>query len=736
MKEKILFLLLNVLLISSLAFSQKQNNQWRYGTGAGINFNATPAVAVTGSAMVTPEGSASVADKNTGALLFYTDGVTVWNAQNQIMPNGTGLFGGQATLLSSTTAAVIIPKPGSNSQYYIVTIDEQASNNGICYSIVDMSLLGGLGDVVANQKNIPLFQTNSEKIEVVPAANRQDYWIVTHDNPGNTFYSFLLTGSGFQTTPVVSTTGATHGNGSGHIKINRQFDKLACGGQFNRTMELFDFNNSTGEVSNPIAWNLTATMQNFSPLIYGVEFSPDGRVLYINNLNIIVQYDISQTSPLAIQNSAYQLAPAGFVQPASMQLAPDGKIYCNSGSIYTVNCPNKLGSSCGYQLTNLPGGGYGLPKWVYYPNELPQADTNYIKFSDSCFGNTTHFMVLDTTGVTGITWSFGDPTSGVGNTASGNNVSHAFSQPAIYNIKAILSKPCGNDTLLLNGLQITNCGSYFDGEIIYSPDSCIQNTIAFSLTDIQNVTNFLWNFDDPNSGINNTSNSGTANHIFSNTGSYEVTCIITVNCGSAMSPCFYADTVIKTIQIFDCNISCIGNINTTGDLCAQNNVSFSINSNQSIIRANWNFDDLASGIANASTSLTPTHLFADTGTYTINCIVELSCGIDTIVKTVRIVNCDTIPSECQLFIPSAFSPNADNVNEVFGALTRCSTNFYELLIYNRWGQLIFKTSDISEKWDGKYKKSNCPSDNYIYLIRYQFPGQERKLVKGSIMLFR
>ena len=133
--------------------AQKQNNQWRFSGSGGIDFNTTPPSAVTGVAnMQTGEGVASVAERNTGALLFYTNGVTVWNAQNQVMPNGTGLLGGSATLLSSTTAAVIIPKPGSTTLYYLVTIDEQSSSNGVCYSIIDMTLNNGLGDVVATQR--------------------------------------------------------------------------------------------------------------------------------------------------------------------------------------------------------------------------------------------------------------------------------------------------------------------------------------------------------------------------------------------------------------------------------------------------------------------------------------------------------------------------------------------------------------------------------------------------------
>jgi hypothetical protein len=139
------------LLICNNAFAQKQNNQWRFGGAGAVDFNTVPPSFVTGCPILTSEGSASVADRVTGALLFYTNGGKVWNANNQVMPNGTGLLGGTA-LLSSTTASVIVPKPGSCNLYYIVTVDEIGSNNGVRYSVVDMTLNGGLGDLLPVRK--------------------------------------------------------------------------------------------------------------------------------------------------------------------------------------------------------------------------------------------------------------------------------------------------------------------------------------------------------------------------------------------------------------------------------------------------------------------------------------------------------------------------------------------------------------------------------------------------------
>jgi gliding motility-associated-like protein len=450
-----------ILVICYNSFAQKQNNQWRFGNGGAIDFNTVPPSFVAGAAIITGEGSASVADRTTGALLFYTNGVTVWNSLNQVMPNGTGLFGGTAALLSSTTAAVIIPKPGSTNLFYIVTIDEQSSNNGLRYSLVDMTLNGGLGDIVAGQKNIFLFQTNSEKLEVVPASDGISCWLITHDNPGNGFFAFKIDNAGIQTTPITSFIGGTQGNGAGHMKINKQFNKIALGilnlGAGSTTqIELFDFNNTTGLVSNATIWNY-----NFQVgLIYGVEFSPNGKVLYVSDLQQIVQYDISQPTTLAIENSAYQFTSGGFSQPATLQLGIDNKIYVN-GANDAINCPNKLGIDCGFQQNVIPnlsgGGGYGLPKWVYYANESPVSTFNEIVFNENCFGANTQFYVNNTSDISNITWNFGDPNTGANNTAVGDSAFHTFSQIGNYNVRAIITNACGFDTLFTDVAILNPC---------------------------------------------------------------------------------------------------------------------------------------------------------------------------------------------------------------------------------------------------------------------------------------
>lgn len=74
------------LLLSFSGMAQKQNNIWLFGDRAGLDFNFSPPKPITGS-MIALEGCASIANEN-GELLFYTNGISVWDRNHQLMPNG------------------------------------------------------------------------------------------------------------------------------------------------------------------------------------------------------------------------------------------------------------------------------------------------------------------------------------------------------------------------------------------------------------------------------------------------------------------------------------------------------------------------------------------------------------------------------------------------------------------------------------------------------------------------
>ena len=95
---------------------------------------------------------------------------------------------------------------------------------------------------------------------------------------------------------------------------------------------------------------------------------------------------------------------------------------------------------------------------------------------------------------------------------------------------------------------------------------------------------------------------------------------------------------------------------------------------------------------------------------------------------------DTCQRDSVVF-PSAFTPNGDNVNDVYGPVYYGPTDDYQFHIYNRWGQLVFETTDPTKGWDGNYKGKPQPQDVYTYFATFSAYGKG-KAREGSFMLFR
>lgn len=728
MKNRFLFpaIIFCFVLAEKICQAQRQNHQWRYGS-TGISFNTNPPSQVQGASLQASEGSASVADRNTGELLFYTDGVTVWNRQNTVMQNGTMLRGGSAALLSSTTAAVIVPKPGSENLYYIITVDEGASgtgSGGVRYNLVNMTLDGGLGAVVASQKNIFLYATTTEKLEVVPAANGTDLWIITHDY--SNFVSFRLGPEGIQPTPVQSVVSGDLANTAGHLKVNRQFNMLACGSTFEGRIRLFNFNNATGVVTDRISFGLNPFL-NTSPLIYGLEFAPGGRFLYASNLSSTVQYDVSLSTQEAIENSAFFLNSGG----ASIQLGPDQKIYINNGSLNVINCPDKPGSLCGFEPGSLAGGGYGLPKWVYYAGDSASAIAgNAILSRDSCLGANTQFTLRNNAGFSAVSWNFGDPASGASNTGSGTETNHVFSAAGNFNVRAILMTTCGFDTIFLNNFEIRSCNAPCTGALSFTGDSCLQTDFSFSISGPE-IISVNWNFGDPGSGIANGSNLPAPIHRFSSEGEFLVRAVVNFSCGT--------DTLEIPVMVKDCSLPvCSATIKAQVLDSCLGEVAFSITSGDAVILQSWDFGDSASGNLNSSSRNNPVHRFSSDGIFRVRLVTLLSCGLDTAEKEVSIQRCQNPLEVCEIQIPNAITPNADEVNDVFIPQSNCAFPEYELRIFNRWGKEVFSSRNPEESWPDKNPAENqaITGDVYFFSLSWRFEGEQLQKRNGTVSVLR
>ena len=119
------------------------------------------------------------------------------------------------------------------------------------------------------------------------------------------------------------------------------------------------------------------------------------------------------------------------------------------------------------------------------------------------------------------------------------------------------------------------------------------------------------------------------------------------------------------------------------------------------------------------------------GLYAITAKDSIGClSSDTLVMMQKPV------SDCTnyLLFPSAFSPNGDRNNDVFKPLVRGSVDQFELVIYNRWGQLVFKTDKSSAGWNGNVGGRQQSTGVYIWVCKYRFTGGAIQTKKGSCML--
>ena len=89
-----------------------------------------------------------------------------------------------------------------------------------------------------------------------------------------------------------------------------------------------------------------------------------------------------------------------------------------------------------------------------------------------------------------------------------------------------------------------------------------------------------------------------------------------------------------------------------------------------------------------------------------------------------------------LYAPTAFSPDGDGINDYFNVVGQGLTN-YTIEIYNRWGQMVFKSNDMNVKWDGNFRNKKAPAGTYVYKVNSVDFGSEIRLIKsGSVSLVR
>ena len=592
-----------------MAYSQGEGNNWYFGRYAGITFNTFPPSVLANGKLSTSEGCASVSGKD-GVLAFYTDGITVYDANHNIMPNGTGLFGDP----SSTQSSVVCPKPGTYNyslkrfdRYYIITIDVLNGTNGVGYTEIDMTLNGGFGDVITTNKNIHLFGTSTiEGANIVKHANGCDYWIVGKEVGNNTFNVYLITSSGVYPTPVVSNVGAIATATWGSIKVapnNKlvSFNSNAIGTQ------VFDFDNTTGVLSLKFA---------DPQLSYSSEFSPNSKVLYVTHLPFpdIWQYDLTATNNTDFLSSKLLVGvtanTGGGYKMCGVQLAPNGKIYTSltgQTRLGAIENPNILGLGCSYNDNALSIAGINttngmsmtatlglpaFPAFFIFPNEVQYESANFSVNSFFCSSDSITFKISDTNSVQSVNWHIAPVNSNYNVTPDANTSTYTVPPltSGTYKILSIVNYACFIDSLIdtitVNAIPAINLGPDLD--------SCTNNAILIHATS-PTATTFSWN-----DGSNLTSNS------FNTSGQYNVKVEDALGCVNS-------DTITITIhEVPTANY-------TVSNTCLNDSSVFTNLSSigtGSIVSNEWVF-----GNDSTSNLLNPSHLFGNDESFTTQLIV-------------------------------------------------------------------------------------------------------------------
>ncbi|MBP7808010.1 MAG: T9SS type A sorting domain-containing protein [Bacteroidia bacterium] len=391
MKLKIIIL---ISFFSLYLAAQKEDYIWYFGCNfsnfstptAGLDFNSGVPVPLLNSVMPCTEGCATQSDRN-GNLLFYTNGTTVWDRTHSIMMNGLAV-GGHT---SAEQSAQIIPFPNDTTKFYVFCQDGYPTcpGTGLHYSIIDMTLNGGLGGITA-PKAILLQKGTCEWLSACKHINGTDYWVVTSDYDSTRFYSYQVSSLGISSPIITNFPYITSSNFK--LDFNTKGDQIVFKATSQPTPTvvynvryLADFNQSNGVVSNFITLDSLGNND-------GTAFSPNDSLLYafsyVPTLTNTVLYQYNVKSPNIFQNKNI----IGYFSGGphiGMKLGPDKKIYCSSGSpdsLDIIHFPNIVGTGCNFQTKALYLGGrkirFMLPNYSFplakYPLTINQTIVNNI----------------------------------------------------------------------------------------------------------------------------------------------------------------------------------------------------------------------------------------------------------------------------------------------------------------------------------------------------------------------
>lgn len=672
---RILTILIAALFMYTAGYAQKQDNVWCMGHGGGVDFNTNPPTAFQ-SKMKAIETTASISDRNTGALLFYTDGSRIWDASHNVMQNGSGI-GLNESLQSVVQGALILPFFDDENKYYVFTLPSIIVEMGVLYySVVDMTLNNGLGGVVPDMKKIKISNGFSEALIAIPGCEM--VWLLTQNRYNGDFHAYKVTRNGVDSKPVVSPLGHSKiASLQTGFKATPDFKKILTRGEFldadniGSYLALYDFDAATGKMLNAMLIDTSD-----STVYYGCEFSPNGKRLYASGYGNIFQYNLSLPTPSAIVASKTSIGqPSTFAN--GMQLRDDGNIYVvryESDFLGRISNADALAPGCIYTDEAVEIGGratYNVPAKIVYPSPAPEGIGT--KKEASICNDAPAILRPDHSNPT---WQDGS-----------KDDTYTATQAGIYWARGYTADcKVNTDTFFVDEVTV-------DVTIGNDTTICPGATIVLQSNAQPSGTTYRWS-----------NGSQDDNMVVTGEGTYGL--------AVTYKGCSDADEITVSHHP-DISVE-LGN-----DTIVCNDVKMMLPQKS----AAGSDDKFVWQDGTTGNTLEVTK----GGKYFVT--IDGKCGAvsDSITITRR---------NCSLFFPSAFSPNRDGKNDILrmlGDVTAISD--YTLKIYNRWGQQVFTATNPLQGWNGMHGADIADMGTYYYYIQYKYKG-ETEMMKGDITLVR
>lgn len=430
-------MLVTLLTIKNIYSQTRINSYWEFETNIVILFGDTIQVQSNGR-IVNSECSSSICD-SFGNLLFYTDGLRIWNRFHKIVKNSEGIGFPYSNIYSTSRQGSLLLQANDHEVYFFNT-DFQGSSGGLNYSVIDIHSNSDSGEVIIKKKQ--LVGNTNEAIASINHQNNQDIWIIAHDLLiANKFYKFILTSEGIKQCKLEQIEGPTNYNGlltgQTNMKISPDGKYLArTVGNF-CILELFRFDDLSGELDF-----IKVIESNPGDIISGIEFSKNSDFLYyVKRDSSIVQYDISNNIKKVLKWSI----DGGTQQ---IQIAPDGKIYvavAYDKYLDVIENPETNKAKYIDSAIYLKGNETftGIPSFNQSYFKTPSIEFNY---QLNCMTNEIEISGMDTFSATMHSWQITKNSNVVGS-YSGKNISYSFNDTGNHQIRYIASSGSRNDTV-------------------------------------------------------------------------------------------------------------------------------------------------------------------------------------------------------------------------------------------------------------------------------------------------